>query len=105
MQRDPSRAWPGLDWLGVAQASLGSAVRYLARDLGPAGVRVNAVAAGPAKTMLGRAFPPSRGDAPLGWDPTDADPVARAVCMLLSDWFPATTGSLLHVDGGVHALG
>ena len=105
LQRDTTRAWPGLDWLGVAQGALGSAVRYLARDLGPRGVRVNAVAAGPARTMLGRAFPDSRDDAPLGWDPSDPTPVARAVCMLLSDWFPATTGSVVHVDGGVHALG
>ena len=105
LQRDSTRAWPGLDWLGVAQGALGSAVRYLARDLGPDGVRVNAVAAGPARTMLGRAFPDGRADAPLGWDPADATPVARAVCMLLSDWFPATTGSVVHVDGGVHALG
>lgn len=106
LQRDPARAWPGLDWLGVAQASLSSAVRYLARDLGPAGVRVNAVAAGPARTMLGRAVPGAeRDDAPLGWDPRDPTAVARAVCLLLSDWLPATTGSVLHVDGGVHALG
>ncbi len=105
LQRDTSRAWPGLDWLGVAQASLGSAVRYLARDLGPSGVRVNAVAAGPSRTMLGRAFPDGRDDAPLGWDPSDPTAVAQAVCLLLSDWFPATTGSVLHVDGGVHALG
>ena len=105
LHRDPTRAWPGLDWLGVAQASLASAVRYLARDLGPGGIRVNAVAAGPSRTMLGRAFPEGRTDAPLGWDPTDPEPVAQAVCLLLSDWFPATTGSVLHVDGGVHALG
>ena len=110
LQRDSTRTWPGLDWLGVAQGALGSAVRSLARELGPDGVRVNAVAAGPSRTMLGRAFPASPTvlpgeDAPLGWDPSDATPVARAVCMLLSEWFPATTGSVVHVDGGVHALG
>ena len=105
LQRDAARAWPGLDWLGVAQGALGGAVRGLARELGPAGVRVNAVAAGPSHTMLGRAFPPSRADAPLGWDPGDPTPVAQAACMLLSDWLPATTGSVVHVDGGVHALG
>lgn len=106
LTRAPDRAHPGLDWLGVAQGALGSAVRYLARDLGPSGVRVNAVAAGPVRSMLGRAFPAPDRAAPLGWDPaTDADAVARAVVMLLSGWFPATTGSVVHVDGGAHALG
>jgi len=107
LQRDPARTHPGLDWLGIAQAALGGAVRYLARELGPCGVRVNAVAAGPARTLLGRAVPDAgRPDAPLGWDPSAAgEPVAQAACMLLSDWFPATTGAVLHVDGGAHALG
>jgi meromycolic acid enoyl-[acyl-carrier-protein] reductase len=106
LHRDPARAWPGLDWLGVAQAALGGAVRGLAAELEPDGVRVNAVAAGPSRTMLGRAVPGAvRDDAPLGWDPGDPQPVARAVCVLLSDWLAATSGAVVHVDGGVHALG
>lgn len=109
---DTQRAWPGQDWLGVAQASLESAARYLARDLGPDGVRVNVVSAGPQKTLLSKAVPgflelgagwDER--APLGWDALDRTAVARACVALLSDWFPATTGEVLHVDGGAHAVG
>jgi enoyl ACP reductase len=109
---DARVAWPAYDWMGVAKAALESLSRYLARDLGPEGVRVNLVAAGPVRTMAARsipsfaAFEETWGErAPLGWDVTDAEPVARACVALLSDWFPATTGEMVHVDGGVHAIG
>lgn len=109
---DAGRAWPGQDWLGVAQGALESVCRYLARDLGPAGVRVNLVASGPQRTLLARAIPHQEelaqtwaARAPLGWDAADAEPVARACVALLSDWFPKTTGSIVHVDGGFSAVG
>jgi len=109
---DARVAWPAYGWMGVAKAGLESAARYLARDLGPRGVRVNLIAAGPLKTMAARSIPGFAqfedawdGRAPLGWDVSDTEPVARACCALLSDWFPATTGELLHVDGGFHAVG
>ena len=109
---DASVAWPAYDWMGVAKAALESASRYLARDLGPAGIRVNLVAAGPLRTVAARSIPGfARIDevwterAPLGWDVDDPEPAARAVVALLSDWFPATTGEIVHVDGGVHAIG
>lgn len=108
---DASRAWPAYDWMGVAKAALESTSRYLARDLGPAGIRVNLVAAGPVRTVAARSIPgfaPVEAawarTAPLGWDVDDATPVARAVVALLSDWFPATTGEIVHVDGGAHAV-
>jgi meromycolic acid enoyl-[acyl-carrier-protein] reductase len=108
---DATVAWPGYDWMGVAKAGLESACRYLARDLGPQGTRVNLVAAGPLHTMAARSID-GFGDfeqvwserASLGWDMRDPEPVARTVCALLSDWLPATTGEIVHVDGGVHAL-
>ena len=109
---DASVAWPGYDWMGVAKAGLESCSRYLARDLGPKGVRVNLVAAGPLKTMAAKSIPGFEKfegvwaeRAPLGWDNTSPDASARAVAALLSDWFPATTGEIVHVDGGVHAVG
>ena len=109
---DASVAWPAYDWMGVAKAALESAARYLARDLGPSDVRVNLVAAGPLRTVAARSIPGFAAieqvwseRAPLGWDVDDADPVARAVVALLSDWFPATTGEIVHVDGGAHAVG
>lgn len=109
---DSSVAWPGYDWMGVAKAGLESAARYLARELGPQGIRVNLVAAGPLKTMAARSIPgfeefESVWDqrAPLGWDVNDMEPTARAALALLSPWFPATTGEIIHVDGGVHAVG
>jgi enoyl-[acyl-carrier protein] reductase I len=108
---DASRAWPSYDWMGVAKAGLEAATRYLARDLGPHGVRVNLVAAGPLRTMAARSIPGFdgladtwRARAPLGWDTTDAGPAARTIVALLSDLLPATTGSIVHVDGGVHAV-
>ena len=109
---DARQAWPQYDWMGVAKAALESTARYLARDLGPLKVRVNLVAAGPLKTVAARNIPGFSAfeeawtaRAPLGWDVTDPEPVARACVALLSDWFPATTGELLHVDGGFHAIG
>jgi enoyl-[acyl-carrier protein] reductase I len=109
---DARVAWPAYDWMGVAKAALESLARYLARDLGPEGVRVNLVAAGPVRTMAAKSIPSFKafedtwGDrAPLGWDVNDSEPVARACVALLSDWFPMTTGEMVHVDGGVHAMG
>ncbi|HET8660448.1 MAG TPA: enoyl-ACP reductase FabI [Micromonosporaceae bacterium] len=109
---DATKAWPVYDWMGVAKAGLESTSRYLARDLGPKGIRVNLVAAGPLRTMAAKSIPGFPGfeeawtqRAPLGWDLSDAEPAGRAVCALLSDWFPATTGEIVHVDGGYHALG
>ena len=109
---DARVAWPGYDWMGVAKAGLESANRYLARDLGPLGVRSNLVAAGPLRTMAAKQIPGFDGfeqawkqRAPLGWDVTDSAPVAKACVALLSDWFPATTGTIVHVDGGFRAVG
>jgi enoyl ACP reductase len=112
MDFDASRAWPTYDWMGVAKAALESTARYLARDLGQRGIRVNLMSAGPLRTMSGKSIPgfeqfdglwSSR--APLGWDLSDPEPAARGCVALLSDWFPATTGEIVHVDGGVHAMG
>ena len=112
MDFDASRAWPGYDWMGVAKAGLESCARYLARDLGPRGIRVNLMAAGPLKTIAARSIPgfdeladPWAQRAPLGWDVSDPEPAARGCVALLSDWFPATTGEIVHVDGGYHAVG
>ncbi len=109
---DARVAWPAYDWMGVAKAALESAARYLARDLGDRGIRVNLVAAGPIKTLAARSIPGFSAfedvwDArsPLGWDVTDSTAVAKACVALLSDWFPATTGEIVHVDGGYHAIG
>jgi enoyl-[acyl-carrier protein] reductase I len=109
---DATKAWPVYDWMGVAKAALESASRYLARDLGPLGIRVNLVAAGPLRTMSAKSIPGFEqfeetwtARAPLGWDLKDTEPVAKACVALFSDWFPATTGEILHVDGGFHAVG
>ena len=109
---DASVAWPGYDWMGVAKAGLESCSRYLARDLGGKGIRVNLVSAGPLRTMAFRSIPGSEKfegvwaeRAPLGWNITDPGPAARGCVALLSDWFPATTGEIIHVDGGAHAMG
>ncbi len=112
MDFDAAVAWPGYDWMGVAKAGLEATARYLARDLGPDGTRVNLVAAGPLSTMAARSIDGFdeleevwRRRAPLGWDLQDPEPVARAVCVLLSDWSAGMTGEIVHVDGGVHAVG
>ena len=109
---DATVAWPGYDWMGVAKAALESTSRYLARELGPDRIRVNLVAAGPVKTMAAKSIPGFSlfedvwdGRAPLGWSVTDPTPVAKACVALLSDWFPATTAEMVHVDGGFHAMG
>ncbi len=109
---DARVAWPAYNWMGVSKAALESVTRYLARDLGPRNIRVNVVAAGPVRTMAAKSIPGFidldkawEERAPLGWDPTNAEPVAKSVCALLSDWLPATTGSMVWVDGGVHAVG
>lgn len=109
---DGTLAWPIYDWMGVAKAALEAVARYLARDLGAVGIRVNLVAAGPLGTVAARGIPGFerlaelwRAQAPLGWDAADPAPVAAAVCFLLSDYSRAVSGEILHVDGGFHALG
>ncbi len=109
---DAAVAWPKYDWMGVAKAALESTSRYLARDLGPKGIRVNLVAAGPIRTMAAKSIPGFEDfegvwseRAPLAWDLDDPEPAARACVALMSDWFPATTGEIVHVDGGVHSQG
>ena len=109
---DATVAWPKYDWMGVAKAAFESTARYLARDLGPRGVRVNLVAAGPIRTMAAKSIPGFEQfeevwgtRAPLSWNVDDPEPAARACVALISDWFPATTGEIVHVDGGVHSQG
>lgn len=109
---DATVSWPQYDWMGVAKAALESANRYLARYLGGDGIRSNLVAAGPIDTLAKKAIPGAEEfndiwgrRAPLGWDPADGVPTAKAVVALLSDWFPATTGEMVHVDGGLHSTG
>lgn len=111
MDFDNTQAWPAYDWMGVAKSALQSVTRYLARDLGEHNVRVNAVSAGPLTTVAAKAIPGfDRFDqvwaerAPLKWDTSNPDPVARMVCVLLSEWAPMTTGEIVHVDGGFHAI-
>lgn len=108
---DASVAWAGYDWMGVAKAAFESTNRYLARDLGPQGIRCNLIAAGPIRTTAANSIPAFSRFAewgehsPLGWDIGDPTPAARGCVALFSDWFPATTGEIIHVDGGFHALG
>ena len=109
---DASVAWPQYDWMGVAKAALESTSRYLARELGGQGIRVNLVAAGPLRTVAARSIPGFSqfedvwaARAPLGWDVQNPEPAAKACVALLSDWFPATTGEIVHVDGGFHGIG
>ena len=109
---DASVAWPSYDWMGVSKAALESVARYLARDLGPSGVRVNLISAGPVKTAAAGGIPGFgtlasgwRQGAPLGWDETDPTPVADAAVFLLSDLSRAVSGEILHADGGFHAMG
>ncbi|HWB88642.1 MAG TPA: enoyl-ACP reductase FabI [Acidimicrobiia bacterium] len=111
MDFDNSQAWPAYDWMGVAKSALQSVTRYLARDLGRHNVRVNAVSAGPLGTVAAKSIPGfSAFDrvwaerSPLEWDTSNPDPVARMVCVLLSDWAPMTSGEVVHVDGGFHAV-
>jgi enoyl ACP reductase len=109
---DASLAWPIYDWMGVAKAALESVSRYLARDLGPHGIRVNLISAGPLGTVAARGIPGFekladlwRAQAPLGWDMDDPSPVAQAICWLLSDYSRGISGEIVHVDGGFHAVG
>lgn len=108
---DNRQAWPAYDWMGVAKAALQAVTRYMARDLGVDSIRVNAVSAGPLVTVAAKSIPGFdrfeevwEGRAPLGWDASNPDPVARMVCTLLSDWTPMTSGEVVHVDGGFHAI-
>lgn len=109
---DATVAWPSYDWMGVAKAGLESCCRYVARELGEQGTRVNLVAAGPLRTVAAKGIAGFdefehtwQQRAPLGWDVGDAEPVARVACALLSDWMPAVTGEIVHADGGAHAIG
>ena len=109
---DARVAWPKYDWMGVAKSALESTARYLARDLGKENVRVNMVAAGPIRTIAAKSIPGFdefetvwNARAPLTWDTSDPVPAAKGAVALLSDWFPKTTGEMVHVDGGVHAIG
>lgn len=109
---DGRYAWPVYDWMGVAKAAFEATSRYVARDLGPKGIRCNLVSAGPIKTTAAKHIPGFdqmenqwSDRAPLGWDSDDPEPTARTVTALLSDWFPMTTAEIVHVDGGVHAMG
>jgi enoyl-[acyl-carrier protein] reductase I len=108
---DNTAAWPAYNWMGVAKSALESVNRYLAKELGPRGIRCNLIAAGPVKTMAAKSIPGFKkfediwdDRAPLGWDVTDSTAVAKACVALMSDWFPSTTGSMIHVDGGFHAV-
>jgi enoyl-[acyl-carrier protein] reductase I len=109
---DAQVAWPKYDWMGVAKAALESTSRYLARDLGKDNVRVNLIAAGPIKTIAAKSIPGFQEfenvwntRSPLFWDIEDPVPAAQGAVALLSDWFPKTTGEIIHVDGGLHAMG
>jgi enoyl-[acyl-carrier protein] reductase I len=109
---DAAVAWPKYDWMGVAKAALESTSRYLARDLGAENIRINLIAAGPIRTMAAKSIPGFdefekvwNERAPLAWDTTDPVPAAQAAVALLSDWFPKTTAEIIHVDGGLHAMG
>ena len=109
---DATVSWPVYDWMGVAKAAFESTSRYLARYLGPKGIRVNLVSAGPLRTTAAKGIPGFAtmeelwtDRAPLGWDLTDTEAAAKGLVALLSDWFPATTGEMIHVDGGLHSTG
>jgi enoyl-[acyl-carrier protein] reductase I len=109
---DATVAWPAYDWMGVAKAAFESTARYLARELGPDGITVNLISAGPIRTMAAKSIPGfSRFEdtwndrSPLGWDVHNQHAVARSTVALMSGWFPMTTGEIVHVDGGYHAVG
>ena len=109
---DATVSWPVYDWMGVAKAAFEATSRYLAKYLGPKGIRVNLVSAGPLRTTAAKGIPGFAtmeelwtDGAPLGWDLTDTEAAARGLVALLSDWFPATTGEMIHVDGGLHSTG
>ncbi len=108
---DASVAWPVYGWAGVAKAAYESTNQYLAHHYGPRGIRCNLIAAGPVESFTMKAIEGTDAvdgmwgtRAPLGWDSTDSRPIARSITALLSDWLPATTGSIIHADGGFHAV-
>ncbi|MEU3226351.1 enoyl-ACP reductase FabI [Streptomyces sp. NPDC006976] len=109
---DAQFAWPQYDWMGPAKAALEATSRYLARDLGPDGIRCNLISAGPLGSMAAKSIPGFDGladvwntRAPLAWDMKDPEPAGRGIVALLSDFFPRTTGEIIHVDSGVHMMG
>jgi enoyl ACP reductase len=109
---DAQFAWPQYDWMGPAKAALEATSRYIARDLGKQNVRCNLISAGPVASMAAKSIPGFSELAdvwnhrsPLEWDMSDPEPAGRGVVALLSDWFPKTTGEIVHVDGGLHAVG
>ena len=109
---DATVAWPVYDWMGVAKAAFESTARYLANSLGSQGIRVTLISAGPIRTMAAKSIPGFSAfedtwqeRSPLGWDVNDQHSVARSTLALMSDWFPMTTGEIIHVDGGYHAMG
>ncbi|GGW63705.1 enoyl-ACP reductase FabI [Streptomyces xantholiticus] len=109
---DAQFAWPQYDWMGPAKAALEATSRYLARDLGPRHIRCNLISAGPIGSMAAKSIPGFTELAkvwdersPLEWNMADPEPAGRGVVALLSDFFPKTTGEIVHVDGGVHMMG
>ncbi|WP_329397657.1 enoyl-ACP reductase FabI [Streptomyces melanogenes] len=109
---DAQFAWPQYDWMGPAKAALEATSRYLARDLGKENIRCNLVSAGPIGSMAAKSIPGFSDLAdvwntrsPLEWNMADPEPAGRGIVALLSDWFPKTTGEIVHVDGGVHMMG
>lgn len=109
---DARFAWPGYNWMGIAKAALESLNRYMAREAGKDGVRVNLISAGPLRTIAAKSIGGFANfetiwaeRAPMGWDVTNPEPLAKSIAALLSDFFPATTGEIIHVDGGFHAVG
>ncbi|MEU7328618.1 enoyl-ACP reductase FabI [Streptomyces parvus] len=109
---DAQYAWPQYDWMGPAKAALEATSRYLARDLGKDGLRCNLISAGPLRSMAAKSIPgfEELADvwntrAPLAWDMNDPEPAGRSIVALLSDFFPRTTGEIVHVDSGVHMMG
>lgn len=109
---DAQYAWPQYDWMGPAKAALEATSRYLARDLGKDGLRCNLISAGPLRSMAAKSIPGFEeladvwnNRAPLAWDMNDPEPAGRSIVALLSDFFPRTTGEIIHVDSGVHMMG
>ncbi|MDM7932901.1 enoyl-ACP reductase [Tabrizicola sp.] len=106
-----NRVSPNYNVMGVAKAALESATRYLANDLGPQGIRVNAISPGPMKTLAGAAiggaratFRHTEANAPLRANAT-LETIGGTAVWLCSPYGAATTGEVIHVDGGYHVLG
>jgi len=105
------RSIPGYNVMGLAKASLEASVRFLAADLGPQGIRVNAISAGPIKTLAAAGIPGFRkmlarvaAAAPIGRNVT-IDDVGNAAAFLCSDLAAGISGEILYVDGGYHTVG